>query len=75
MMDDKLVFGKDKEQHNRWLQMVPRKLSESNLKLNWEKCKFAQAEINFMGQMIDQNGVHPDPTQVKAIINMPPPTN
>ena len=62
MMDDMLVFGKDKEQHNKWLEMVLRKLSESKVTLNWEKCKFAWAEMNFMGQITDQNGVHPNPT-------------
>ena len=52
---------KDKEEHNRRLEMVLRKLSESKVTLNWEKCEFAQPEVKFLGQIIDQNGVHPDP--------------
>ena len=75
MMDDVLVFGKDKEEHNRRLEMVLRKLSESKITLNREKCEFAQPEVKFLGQIIDQNGVHPDPLKVKAITDMPPPTN
>ena len=66
MMDDMLVFGKDKEQHNKQLEMVLRKLSESKVTLNWEKCKFSWAEMNFMGQIIDQNGVHHDPTYSRS---------
>ena len=75
MMDDVLVFGKDKEEHNRRLEMVLRKLGESKVTLNWEKCEFAQPEVKFLRQIIDQNGVHPDPLKVKAITDMPPPTN
>ena len=75
MMDDVLVFGKDKEEHNRRLEMVLRKLSESKITLNREKCEFAQPEVKFLGQIIDQNGVHPDPLKVKAVTDMPPPTN
>ena len=75
MMDDVLVFGKDKEEHNRRLEMVLRKLSESKITLNREKCEFAQPEVKFLGQIIDQNGVHPDPLKVKAITDLPPPTD
>ena len=60
MMDDVLVFGKDNEKHNRRLERVLRKLNESKVTLNWEKCEFAQPEVKFLGQIIDQSVVHPD---------------
>ena len=75
MMDDVLVFGKDKEEHSRRLEMVLRKLSESKVMPNQGKCEFTQPEVKFLEQIIDQNGVHPDPLKVKAITDMPPPTN
>ena len=75
MMDDVLVFGKDKEEHNRWLEMVLRKPRECRITLNWAKCEFAQLQVKFQGYIIDQNGVHPDPLKVEAITDMPPPTN
>ena len=46
-MDDTLVFGEDKEEHNKWswLERVLRKLSEYKVTLNWEKCEFALPEL------------------------------
>ena len=76
MMDDLLVLARIKKSTVcRWLKMVLRKLCESKIILNREKCEFAQPEVKFLGQIIDQNGVHPDPLKVKAITDMLPPTN
>ena len=49
--------------------------TECKITLIWEKCEFAQLEVKFLGQIIDQNGVHPDPLKGKAIKDMLPPTN
>ena len=32
-------------------------------------------EITFMGHRITENGLHSDPEKVRAIMDMPPPTN
>ena len=75
LIDDVLVIGKDLEEHNKRLQKVLEKLSESKITLNYDKCEFAKSEIKFLGQVIDQNGVRPDPQKVKAITEIPQPSN
>ena len=75
LMDDVLVFGRNYEEHNKQLETVLQKLSESKVTLNREKCEFAQPEITFLGQVIDKNGVHPDPQKVEAITKIPVPNN
>ena len=57
------------------MEVVLRRLSESKITLNREKYEFAQLEVKFLRQIIDPNGVHSDPLKVKAITDMPPPTN
>ena len=72
LIDDVSVIGKDLEEHNKRLQRVLEKLK---ITLNYDKCEFAKSEIEFLGQVIDQNGVRPDPQKVKAITEIPQPSN
>ena len=75
LIDDVLVIGKDLEEHSKRLESVLEKLSESKITLNYDKCEFAKSEIKFIGEVIDQNGVRPDPQKVKAITEIPQPNN
>ena len=43
--------------------------------LNKEKCEFSKSSIKFLIQVVDENGVRPDPDKVRAIQAMKPPTN
>ena len=51
------------------------KLREANVTLNVEKCQSSQPSIKFLGQIVNKDGIKPDPTKVKAIREMPVPTN
>ena len=39
-----------------------------------KKCHFLQAETNYLGFVINQNGIKPDPKKVEAIQSISPPT-
>ena len=65
-MDDVLIFGKDSNEHDSRVNVVPKKLQTAGVILN-DKCKFAQITIKFLGHIIDQEGVQPDPEKVSAI--------
>lgn len=75
VMDDILVFGANKEEHNKRLKAVLRTVKDSSLKLNKAKCYFAKSEIRYFGHIISAEGMKPDPAKVKAITEMPSPTN
>ena len=62
LIDNVLVIGKDLKEHNKRLESVLEKLRESS-------------EIKFLGQVIDQNGVRPDPQKFKAITEIPQSNN
>ena len=49
------------------------RLSEVGLVLNAEKCVFRQPEIEYLGEVVTQDGVKPDPNKIQAITEMPTP--
>ncbi|XP_011406246.1 PREDICTED: uncharacterized protein K02A2.6-like [Amphimedon queenslandica] len=73
MMDDVLVFGKDQKEHDYNLTEALTRIEKAGLTLNKEKCEFSKTTISFLGQVIDNTGVHPDPRKVSAIKNVPTP--
>jgi hypothetical protein len=75
IMDDTIVFGRTMEEHDRRLDAVLERIEKSGLKLNKSKCHLRQKEVKYFGHLISQAGVSPDPDKVKAIRDMPPPTN
>ena len=52
--------------------MILNKLRKANVTLNVDKCQFSQRSIKFLGQIVNKDGI---PAKVKAIREMPAPTN
>ena len=75
LVDDIVVYGTNQAIHDDRLRKVLHRLLENKVTLNAKKCQFSRKQINFLGQQIDSNGVHPDPGKVKAISEMDPPKN
>ena len=73
MMDDIVVFGSTREEHDKRLHEVLTKLQVSGLTLNKEKCRFRESEIEFLGQIISSQGIRMDSSKIKAILEMPEP--
>ena len=67
-MDDILVFGKSKEEHDNRLARVLRNIHEAGLTFNKEKCEFCKAELVFLGHVINQDGISADPLKTEAIL-------
>ena len=74
-MDDVLVFGKDTQEHDTRLEKVLQQIQGAGATLNHEKCQFRQSSLKFLGHLIDQTGIQPDPDKTLAIANMPTPQN
>lgn len=70
-----MVYGTTLEQHNSCLNKVMHRVQSAGLKLNMEKCSFQESQLKFLGHLIDQSGIRPDPEKVAAIQQMPPPGN
>lgn len=72
-LDDILVWGSTKEQHDARLNAVMERLQQAGLKLNEKKCLFGSTEVVFLGHLFSQEGVKLDPSKIEAIRNMPTP--
>jgi hypothetical protein len=46
----------------------------NTLKLQPEKCEFLRKEVSYLGHVITEDGVKPDPNKVRTIENFPTPT-
>lgn len=74
-LDDKIVFSPTLEQHFQHLEMVFDRLRQHNLKLKPTKCHFAKKETNYLGFVVNGNGIKPDLDKIQAIRDLPIPTS
>ncbi|KAG1686327.1 Retrovirus-related Pol polyprotein from transposon 17.6 [Nymphon striatum] len=79
MFDDILLVGSGATaqeaelNHTTNLAQLLERCRQRNIKLNPDKVKLRQTEVKFMGNIITQSGLKPDPDKIKAITEMPPP--
>lgn len=75
LMDDVLIWGSCKEEHDERLRNVLEKICSAGITLNKDKCLFGVQELTFLGHRIDSLGIRPDISKLKAVMDMPPPTS
>nr|GEU91256.1 putative reverse transcriptase domain-containing protein [Tanacetum cinerariifolium] len=68
-IEDILVYSKDEEEHGKHLKSILELLRKERLYANFSKCDFWLDSVQFLGHVIDRNGVHVDPAKIKAIRN------
>ena len=66
-IDDILVSGKNEADHLHNLEQVLAHLTSASITLKHSKCIFATTSVEYLGHIIDSNGLHPSPTKVQAI--------
>ena len=75
LIDNVLIYRRTQEEHDERLFRVLCRLQKEGLTLNKAKCKFSQRQVPFLGQVVDESGIKPDPGKVAAIRNVPTHTN
>ena len=74
-IDDILVFGATPTEHDHRLQAVLDRIKAAEITLNAEKCQFSRRHIIFLGHVLDQDGISPDPQKTAVISAMSPPSS
>lgn len=74
-LDDIIIYGNTLEEHNKKLIDVLNRLRQSDLKLQPDKCEFLRPELEFLGHVISEEGVKPNPKKIEAVKNFPAPLN
>jgi hypothetical protein len=73
-LDDILIFSQSWEEHLHHIRQVLQTLRQHKLCANLEKCTFGMTEVQYLGYIIDEQGVHVDPAKVQVIRDWPSPT-
>lgn len=74
-IDDIVVYADNLENHNIKLKEVFNRLRNHNLKLQPDKCEFLRREVMYLGHLITDSGVQPDPKKIIAVSEFPVPKN
>jgi hypothetical protein len=70
-VDDIIVHSPTFELHLKHLDTVLIRLTRAGFTVNAGKCNFHKIEISFLGHVIRQGVVSPDPRRIEAILNRP----
>ena len=72
-LDDMVIFADTLEEHEKKFNNLIQRLRKANLHLQPDKCEFLRPEIQYLGHIIDKNGVRPDPKKIIAVKEFPVP--
>src|SRR4051794_5130076 len=70
-LDDLNIYSKNFNEHLVHLWKVFERLRNVGLKLKKKKCHFFKKELAFLGHIISEKDIHPDPDKVSAVKNQP----
>nr|GEU31836.1 putative reverse transcriptase domain-containing protein [Tanacetum cinerariifolium] len=74
VIDDILIYSRNKEEHTNHLRIILELLRKEKLYAKFSKCDFWISIVQFLGHIIDSQGLHVDPTKIEAVKNWESPT-
>lgn len=66
-IDDILIWGAAKEDHDKNLKVVLNRLKSLNVKLNEKKCIYGKEEVEFMGLKFSRHGINLTAEKLEAV--------
>nr|GEU41813.1 putative reverse transcriptase domain-containing protein [Tanacetum cinerariifolium] len=73
-IDDILIYSPNEEEHANHLRIILELLRKEKLYAELSKCEFWIHIVQFLGHLIDSQGLHVDPAKIKAVKNWETPT-
>ena len=74
-LDDIIVMASNFEEHIERLEEVFRRLSDAGLKMKPSKCELIKDEVLFLGHVVSQEGIKPNPKTIETVLSWKQPTN
>jgi len=71
---DVLCYSGCIEDHFTHIREIFQRFRASKMKLNAKKCTYLLPEIVFLGNLVNAQGIGPDPDKVSAMLEFPVPT-
>ncbi|GJW88778.1 putative reverse transcriptase domain-containing protein [Tanacetum coccineum] len=66
-IDDILIYSKSRKEHEGHLKLILNLLKKEELYAKFSKCEFWLSKVQFLGHVIDSEGIHVDSTKIEAI--------
>ncbi|GKC37038.1 putative reverse transcriptase domain-containing protein [Tanacetum coccineum] len=66
-IDDILIYSRSKQENEEHLKQILELLQKEELYAKFSKCEFWLPKVQFLGHMIDSEGIHVDPAKIKSI--------
>nr|GEV31636.1 putative reverse transcriptase domain-containing protein [Tanacetum cinerariifolium] len=66
-IDDILIYSKDEKDHEENLKAILELLKKQESYAKFFKCEFWIPKVQFLGHLIDSQGIHVDPTKIESI--------
>ncbi|GKC78493.1 putative reverse transcriptase domain-containing protein [Tanacetum coccineum] len=66
-IDDILIYSRNKKEHKEHLKEILELLKKEELYAKFSKCEFWISKVQFLGHVIDSQGIYVDPAKIKSI--------
>nr|GFB32460.1 putative reverse transcriptase domain-containing protein [Tanacetum cinerariifolium] len=66
-IDDILIYLKDEKEHEEHLKAILELLKKEELYSKFSMCEFWIPKVQFLGHMIDSQGIHVDPAKIESV--------
>lgn len=74
-LDDIVIYARSLREHEIKFNKLADRLRKANLKLQPDKCEFLRREVTYLGHIISEDGVKPDPKKIRSVQDFPRPRN
>ena len=72
-MDNLLIFSPDENTHHECTKRVLQRMTELDLHLKLEKCRFAATEVEYLRMIVKPGQLAMDPVKLDGIASWPTP--
>lgn len=74
-LDDVVIYANNLTEHNQRLTEIFQRFRQHNLKIQPSKCSFLRKECLYLGHIITEDGIKPDPAKIECVSKFPQPKN
>ncbi|GJT52755.1 putative reverse transcriptase domain-containing protein [Tanacetum coccineum] len=68
-IDDILIYSKSEEEHEVHLKTILDLLEKEKLHAKFSKCELWLKEVQFLGHVVNRDGIHVDPSKIESVKN------
>nr|GFB78153.1 putative reverse transcriptase domain-containing protein [Tanacetum cinerariifolium] len=66
-IDDILIYSKNEKEHEEHLKAILELLEKEELYAKFSKCEFWIPKVQFLGHVINSQGIYMDPTKIESV--------